>query len=93
MMNPFRQALNYAADADGLQHKLATGMYIDDDDDIGCEMCAAPLNDGINSEEECSLCAWSGCQKCMVRWDDLYPYLCDECAERMNPATVPGGGE
>lgn len=50
--------------------------------DEPCEMCGADCADG---ERECAICHYLGCPRCLTRWDDVYPWLCDECAAALSP--------
>ena len=57
------------------------GNHMDDEDDSHgyCEICHSPLAPYQNDTAECSACHMPGCQNCLVRGDDLFPYLCPEC--------------
>ena len=55
----------------------------DDDfnpDAMHCEICRSEVtNYGNNQFQECSICHMSGCNVCLRRGDDVFPWLCWEC--------------
>ena len=44
-----------------------------------CEICGAIIDYVNNRYEECSKCYSPGCEKCLRRGDDIFPYICSNC--------------
>lgn len=60
--------------------ELDTDDYPHTYDDERCEMCDALIEPACGDCLECSACGCPGCPRCLISWDDVYNYLCPECA-------------
>lgn len=54
--------------------------WYDDEDDRGphCMVCSSELG-SHPFHEHCSMCGMPGCDVCLMRGDDCFPYLCAAC--------------
>lgn len=62
--------------ADDYEDYDADGFDLDE----RCEMCDSPINLALGDLLECAICHAPGCPNCLIPWDDVYDYLCPECA-------------
>ncbi len=45
-----------------------------------CASCDSPISEADGGPLECAVCHAPGCRACLIAWDDVYDYVCHECA-------------